>query len=117
VQKFDETSNYSHAQYIQDEVEVKMINSKEDPEKIKSLENDVLQSEIFELKNMWFTYSKKINSILVILPQEMLNKYDMVAKSLQPPIFDLTKYPEGTEFQQFFNEIVYKMSQHYFSVF
>jgi hypothetical protein len=39
-------------------------------------------SELYELKNMWFLYNKKINNLLVILPQEILNRYDMVSKTL-----------------------------------
>jgi hypothetical protein len=29
---------------------------------------DLLMSELFELKNMWYMYNKKVNSLLVILP-------------------------------------------------
>ena len=29
---------------------------------------DLLASEMFELKNLWFVYNKKINQILMILP-------------------------------------------------
>jgi len=53
----------------------------------------------------------------VILPSEILNRYDMVAKSLVPPIFDQTKYPPLTDFNMFFNEIIFKMAQHYFSIY
>lgn len=67
-------------------------------------------SELFELKSMWFMYNKKINSMLVILPQEILNRYDMVAKTLQPPVFDITKYSHENSFLDTFNEIVYKMA-------
>jgi len=67
-------------------------------------------SEVFELKNTWFLFNKKINSVLVILPQEVLNRYDIVSKSLQPPVFDMGKYPAGTNFIDIFNEITYKMA-------
>jgi hypothetical protein len=43
---------------------------------------DLLMSEIYELKNIWFMFNKKINSLLVVLPTEILNRYDMVAKTL-----------------------------------
>lgn len=43
---------------------------------------DLLMSELYELKNIWFMFNKKINSMLVVLPQEILNRYDMVAKTL-----------------------------------
>jgi endopeptidase La len=72
---------------------------------------------VFELKNTWFLYNKKINSVLVILPQEILNRYDMVAKSLQPPVFDMGKYPVDAKFIEIFDEITYKMAQYYFSIF
>ena len=76
-------------------------------------------SEVYELKNLWFVYNKKINTILSILPQEVLGRYDMVAKTLQPPVFDMSRYPSASEqdFSVTFNEIVYKMAQYYFSVF
>lgn len=68
-------------------------------------------SELYELKNIWFMFNKKINSMLVVLPQEILNRYDMVAKTLQPPTFDIAKYPaEGSSsYLDTFNEIVYKL--------
>lgn len=76
-------------------------------------------SELFELKNLWFVYNKKINSVLSILPQEVLNRYDLVAKSLQPPVFDATRTPTApeTDITTVFDEIVYKLAQYYFSVF
>ena len=72
---------------------------------------DLLMSELFELKNLWFVYNKKINSVLSILPQEVLGRYDSVAKTLQAPIFDVTRYPHNEgELASTFNEIVYKMA-------
>ena len=35
---------------------------------LDSRDKDLLMSELYELKNMWYMYSKKINSLLVILP-------------------------------------------------
>ena len=78
---------------------------------------DLLASELFELKNLWFVYNKKINQLLMVLPQEVLNRYDLVIKSLTPPIFDVHKYPPSTEYNEIFNQIVYKMAQFYFAVF
>ena len=34
----------------------------------------------------------------------------MVAKSLQPPVFDMAKYPSGSDFTDIFDEITYKMA-------
>jgi len=78
---------------------------------------DLLMSELYELKNIWFMFNKKINSMLVVLPQEILNRYDMVAKTLQAPTFDVTKYPIEGNFMDTFNEVVYKLAQYYFSIF
>lgn len=78
---------------------------------------DLLASELFELKNLWFVYNKKINQLLMVLPQEVLNRYDLVIKSLTPPIFDVHKYPPSTDYAEIFNQIVYKMAQFYFAVF
>ena len=80
-------------------------------------QKDLLASELFELKNLWFLYNKKINQLLMILPQEVLNRYDMVVKSLQVPLFDVTKYPPKTEYVEIFNEVTFKMGQFYFAVF
>lgn len=80
-------------------------------------QKDLLASELFELKNLWFVYNKKINQLLMILPSEVVNRYDMVIKSLQPPIFDITKYPSKMEYVDIFNEIIFKMGQFYFAVF
>lgn len=53
----------------------------------------------------------------MILPTEVLNRYDMVLKSLLPPVFDTYKYPTETKFEDIFDEAVYKMAQYYFTVF
>jgi hypothetical protein len=41
----------------------------------------------------------------------------MVAKTLQPPVFDIAKYPADSSFIDTYNEIVYKLGQYYFSIF
>jgi len=46
----------------------------------------------------------------MILPTEVLNRYDMVIKSLQAPVFDVYKHPEGSKFEEVFDEAVYKMA-------
>lgn len=53
----------------------------------------------------------------MILPAEVLNRYDMVVKSLLPPVFDLYKHPTDTPFEVVFDEAVYKMAGYYFAVF
>jgi len=72
---------------------------------------------LYDLKNLWLTYNKKINSLLMILPADVLNRYDMVVKSLRPPVFDMFKHPTDTSFEVMFDEAVYKMAGHYFAVF
>ena len=87
---YDSSSNFSKAIPFEDEDSIPLLKDEEEKD---HRYRDLLQSEVFELKNTWFLYNKKINSVLVILPQEILNRYDMVAKSLVAPVFDLTKYP------------------------
>ena len=103
VKAYDEASNFCTAEEYSDET--MMPNNVVEP-KYK----DLLMSELFELKNLWFFYNKKINSLLTILPQEILNRYDMVSKTLQPPVFDIARYPVEHNFVETFNEIVYKMA-------
>lgn len=114
VLDYNSTSNFSQAVPYEDEDSLPLI---KDPAENDQRYKDLLMSEVFELKNTWFLYNKKINSVLVILPQEILNRYDMVAKSLQPPTFDMGKYPVDAKFIDIFDEITYKMAQYYFSVF
>jgi len=114
IKSYDESTNFCMAEEYNDVVSESIEKMKEENFK------DLLMSELFELKNIWYMYTKKINSLLVILPQEILSRYDMVAKTLQMPVFDITKY--GTEenpvpFKDIFNEIVFKMGQYYFSIF
>lgn len=84
VKSYDEASNFCMAEEFDDSQVSPIYQGKDgkgsiiDPEKQK----DLLTSELFELKNLWFVFNKKINSVLAILPQEVLNRYDMVSKTL-----------------------------------
>lgn len=78
VKSYDELTNFCVAEEYADELKQYETEKAELEAKFK----DLLMSELFELKNLWFMYNKKINSLLVILPQEILNRYDMVAKTL-----------------------------------
>ena len=124
VKSYDEVTNFCLAEDFEDTMTAGgPLSSANSEDKTK----DLLMSELFELKNLWFVFNKKMNSVLTILPSEVLNRYDMVAKTLQTPVFDITRYPSSTtgadgtttevSFQQTFDEIVYKMAQYYFSVF
>ena len=114
VHDYNSTTNFCNAVPFKDEDSIPLL---QDPRESDQRYKDLLMSEVFELKNTWFLYNKKINSVLVILPQEILNRYDMVAKSLQPPVFDMGKYPSDAKFIDIVDEITYKMAQYYFSVF
>jgi ATP-dependent Lon protease len=124
VKSYDEVTNFCMAEDFDDSGSAGFMPT--DAEKTK----DLLMSELFELKNLWFVFNKKMNSILTILPTEVLNRYDMVAKTLQTPVFEITKYTTSSTstpgvdptlaeppFHEIFDEIVYKMAQYYFSVF
>jgi len=79
-------------------------------------QRELLASDVVELKQLWFTFNKKINQLLQVLPTEVVNRYDMVVKSLQPPSFDMEKSADQSYDKQF-DEIVFKMAQFYFAVF
>ena len=53
----------------------------------------------------------------MILPQDLINRYDVVAKSMQSPVFDMSKYPPEKNFMEIFDKIVYRMAQTYFGVY
>jgi hypothetical protein len=101
IKSFNEVTNFCLAEDYEDTTAVmtttnqegKLVTSNIPNEKFK----DLLMSEVYELKNLWFVYNKKINTILSILPQEVLGRYDMVAKTLQPPVFDMSRYPSASE--------------------
>ena len=65
IKSYDEISNFCIAEDYEDTMLPTVIskNSEIDP-KYK----DLLMSELYELKNIWFMFNKKINSMLVILP-------------------------------------------------
>ena len=67
-------------------------------------------SEVFELKNIWAVYSEKIDSLLTILPQEALSRYELVIKGLQTPSFDMSRRPSDAKFIEIFDEIVFKVA-------
>lgn len=67
IQSYDEVSNFCQAEEYEDTIIGEKIANKMDDK-----QRDLLMSELFELKNLWFVYNKKINSVLAILPQEVL---------------------------------------------
>lgn len=118
VLEYDSISNFCMAQEFTDHKLEKIFNANEkEKQGLEVKAEDLLRSDFYELKNLWVTYNKKINGLLMVLPSEVLNRYDMVVKSLQPPVFDKYKHPEDTEFERIFDEATYKMAQYYFAVF
>lgn len=115
VNEYDAQTNFCQAVPFVDTSLDETFNTSESGVELN--QKDLLASELFELKNLWFIYNKKINQLLMILPQEVLNRYDMVVKSLLVPLFDVTKYPPKTEYVDIFNEVTFKMGQFYFAVF
>lgn len=120
VDSYDQSTNFCEAALFEDLPLTETFGTEVGKDKTSQVtlnQKDLLSSELFELKNLWFTYNKRINQLLMILPQEVLNRYDMVVKSLQPPVFDSEKYSPETEYLEIFNEVVFKMGQFYFAVF
>lgn len=65
VHDYDSSTNFCRAVPFEDEDSIPLL---QDPEETDQRYKDLLMSEVFELKNTWFLYNKKINSVLVILP-------------------------------------------------
>ena len=60
VEEFDSSTNFAQVIPVEDNMTLGdglQINKK-----------DLLASELFELKNLWLTYNKKMNQLLMILP-------------------------------------------------
>lgn len=65
IKSYDEVTNFCIAEEYEDELN---LPAKTNPLELDSKYKDLLMSELFELKNLWFTFTKKINSMLSILP-------------------------------------------------
>mmetsp|Transcript_16385 Transcript_16385/g.27744 ORF Transcript_16385/g.27744 Transcript_16385/m.27744 type:complete len:436 (+) Transcript_16385:711-2018(+) len=114
VLDYDPASNFCSALPFQDQDSSPLLAGADETDQRYQ---DLLMSEVFELKNTMFLYNKNITNVLGLLPEDILARYDMVVKSLQNPVFDLGKYPSDAKFIDIFNEITYKMAQYYFSIF
>jgi hypothetical protein len=72
VKSYNELSNYCIAEEYQDQEKFYLFPQDGSQSKVvleeSSKYKDLLMSELYELKNMWFLYNKKINNLLVILP-------------------------------------------------
>ena len=92
-----------------------ILSSEDSPDKAHF--EDLINSEITDLKNTWFQFNKRMNSSLMILPSEMLNTYDMVIKTLPVPNFEMYRYRSEVSLFELFNQITCKMAHYYFSLF
>jgi len=82
VEEYDSESNFASVVPVEDVTLDEAFGTGNNKSGLELNQKDLLASELFELKNLWFTYNKKINQLLMILPQEVVNRYDMVMKSL-----------------------------------
>ena len=82
VLEYNSDTNFCKAEPFEDSPLDEAFGMDKSSSGIELNQKDLLASELFELKNLWFVYNKKINQLLMILPQEVVNRYDMVIKSL-----------------------------------
>ena len=82
IDEYDIGTNFAMVQPTHDVTLQEAFGTGDSKSGLELNQKDLLASELFELKNLWFTYNKKINQLLMILPQEVVNRYDMVMKSL-----------------------------------
>lgn len=129
VLNFDEDTNFCECVEFEDRT-YKVRNSEGDTVEMQLNEilegedckdktqfEDLINSEITDLKNTWFQFNKRMNSSLMILPSEMLNTYDMVVKTLPVPNFEMHRYRSEVSLYELFNQIICKMAHYYFSLF
>ena len=79
---YDAATNFANVVQVEDVPVTEAFGTENTKTGMELNQKDLLNSELFELKNLWFTYNKKINQLLMILPTEVVNRYDMVMKSL-----------------------------------
>lgn len=105
IHKYDSKTNFAKAAPFND----KHDGAKGKPEghivseDIDQNYKDLLSSELFELKSAWYLYNKKINQVLMVLPQDLINRYDVVAKSMQSPVFDMSKHSPDKSLVEIFD--------------
>jgi len=68
VKDYNELTNFCTAEEFEDAIPLPFSNANVNDKEMDPRYKDLLMSELYELKNMWYLYSKKINSLLVILP-------------------------------------------------
>lgn len=68
IDEYDATSNFANVVPVADVTLNEAFGTEETKSGMELNQKDLLASELFELKNLWFTYNKKINQLLMILP-------------------------------------------------
>ena len=68
IEEYDTTSNFANVVPVEDVTLTEAFGTEETKSGMELNQKDLLASELFELKNLWFTYNKKINQLLMILP-------------------------------------------------
>jgi hypothetical protein len=68
IEEYDATSNFAQVVAVDDVTLSEAFGTDEPKSGMELNQKDLLASELFELKNLWFTYNKKINQLLMILP-------------------------------------------------
>ena len=68
IEEYDATSNFAQVVAVDDVTLSEAFGTDELKSGMELNQKDLLASELFELKNLWFTYNKKINQLLMILP-------------------------------------------------
>ncbi len=68
IEEYDATSNFAQVVSVEDVTLNEAFDTGDNKSGMELNQKDLLASELFELKNLWFTYNKKINQLLMILP-------------------------------------------------
>lgn len=68
VEEYDAGSNFAMVVPVEDVTLDEAFGTGKNKSGLELNQKDLLASELFELKNLWFTYNKKINQLLMILP-------------------------------------------------
>ena len=68
IEDYDAGTNFAQCVQVEDVSLSEAFGTEDNKSGMELNQKDLLASELFELKNLWFTYNKKINSLLMILP-------------------------------------------------
>ena len=68
ITDYDSATNFANVEGVEDVTLNEAFGTEDNKSGLELNQKDLLASELFELKNLWFTYNKKINQLLMILP-------------------------------------------------